>query len=81
VKGREFFIPFTEKFDVTAELKKLGDDLAYTEDFLQKVRVKLTNERFVSNAPQQVLDLERKKEEDAMHKIELLKTQIAALAK
>ena len=81
VKGREFFIPFTEKFDVTAELKKLGDDLVYTEDFLQKVRVKLTNERFVSNAPQQVLDLERKKEEDAMHKIELLKTQIAALAK
>ena len=81
VKGREFFIPFTEKFDVTAELKKLGDDLAYTEDFLQKVRVKLTNERFVSNAPQQVLDLERKKEDDAMHKIELLKTQMAALAK
>jgi valyl-tRNA synthetase len=81
VKGREFFIPFTEKFDVGAELKKLGDELNYTEDFLSKVRLKLQNERFVSNAPQQVLDLERKKEEDALHKIALLRTQMAALGK
>jgi len=81
VQGREFFIPFTEKFDVQAELKKLGDELKYTEDFLSKVLVKLQNERFVSNAPQQVLDLERKKEEDARHKIALLKTQMEALAK
>lgn len=80
VNGREFFVPFTEKFDVEAEKKKLQQDLDYTQDFLGKVRVKLQNERFVSNAPEQVLELERKKEQDALHKIELLTNQMKALS-
>ena len=76
----EYFVPFAENIDKEAELKKLNDDLAYAERFLQSVLKKLSNERFVQNAPEQVVAIERKKQADAEAKIKLLKEQIAGLA-
>ena len=61
------------------ELKKLNADLEYAEKFLQSVLKKLSNERFVSNAPEQVVAVERKKQSDAEEKIKMLKEQIANL--
>jgi valyl-tRNA synthetase len=75
----EYFVPFAENIDKEAELKKLNDDLAYAERFLQSVLKKLSNERFVQNAPEQVVAIERKKQADAEAKIKLLQEQIAAI--
>ena len=75
----EYFVPFAENIDKEAELKKLNDELAYAEKFLQSVLKKLANERFVQNAPEQVVAIERKKQADAEAKIKLLKEQIAAI--
>ena len=67
------------KLDVEAELKKLEAELAYQEGFLQSVRKKLGNERFVQNAKPEIVENERKKLADAESKIELLKENIKAL--
>ena len=75
----EYFVPFAENIDKDAELKKLNDELVYVENFLQSVLKKLSNERFVQNAPEQVVAVERKKQADAEAKIQLLKEQIAGL--
>ena len=75
----EYFVPFAENIDKDAELKKLNDELAYVENFLQSVLKKLSNERFVQNAPEQVVAVERKKQADAEAKIQLLKEQISGL--
>src|SRR6056300_763714 len=73
VKSTEFFIPIGDAIDVEAELEKIEKELSYTEGFLNSVRKKLSNERFVSNAPEQVIAIERQKEADALAKIETLK--------
>jgi valyl-tRNA synthetase len=75
----EYCIPLTEMVNVEEELKKLKDELKYTEGFLQSVVQKLLNEKFVSGAPEQVVANERKKQADAETKIGLLKEQIASL--
>ena len=54
-------------------------ELSYTEGFLKSVKKKLSNERFVNNAPEQVVINERKKEADALAKIETLKASLASL--
>ncbi|NCT11122.1 MAG: hypothetical protein GW772_13740, partial [Flavobacteriia bacterium] len=59
-----------------AEKIKLNEELQRAEGFLKSVQQKLSNERFVSNAPQQVLALERKKEADALAKIEMIKSSL-----
>ena len=61
------------------ELKKLEADLKYNEGFLQSVLKKLSNEKFVNNAPAKVIEMERKKQADAEAKIATLKESIAAL--
>lgn len=76
VKGREFFIPFGDNIDITSELEKLKKELDYTKGFLISVRKKLENEKFVANAPQNVIDIERKKEADALQKINILEDKI-----
>jgi valyl-tRNA synthetase len=81
VKSTEFFIPIGDAIDVEAELEKLEKELQYTEGFLNSVRKKLSNERFVQNAPEQVIAIERKKESDALAKIETLKQSISHLKK
>ena len=66
--------------DVKVELEKLKKELEYTEGFLKSVEAKLSNEKFVKNAPQSLVDKERKKQADAKAKIEILADKITALS-
>lgn len=77
----EYVVPLGNNIDVEAELKKLNDDLKYMQGFLRTVMGKLGNERFVNNAPAQVVELERKKQADAESKIKSIEERIAALGK
>ncbi|MCT4631012.1 valine--tRNA ligase [Winogradskyella sp.] len=79
VKSNEYFIPMAGSIDVEAEIKKLTEELNYTEGFLKSVQKKLSNERFVNNAPEQVVASEKKKEADALAKIETIKASLASL--
>ncbi|XCF05789.1 valine--tRNA ligase [Tamlana crocina] len=79
VKSNEYFIPMAGAIDVEAEIKKLTEELNYTEGFLKSVQKKLSNERFVAGAPEQVVNAEKKKEADALAKIETLKASLASL--
>ena len=80
VKSNEYFVPISGAIDVEAELVKLKEELKYTEGFLTSVQKKLANERFVNNAPEQVIAGERKKEADALAKIETLKASLNSLS-
>ncbi len=75
----ECFVPVSLNIDKEAELKKLQEELQYTEGFLNTVMKKLGNEKFVNGAPEKVVAIERQKKADAESKIEALKAQIAAL--
>ena len=75
----EYFIPLEGFIDVEAEKEKLQEELTYTEGFLKSVQKKLSNERFVNNAPEKVVEMERKKEADAMEKIAMLKKRLENL--
>jgi len=75
----EYFIPLTGKLDIQAEIAKLKTDLEYNRGFLVNVMKKLDNERFVSNAPESVLELERKKKSDAESKIKSIEEALKAL--
>ncbi|RXJ50781.1 valine--tRNA ligase [Gelidibacter gilvus] len=79
VHSNEYFIPISGAINVEEEIKKLNDELKYTEGFLKSVQNKLSNERFVNNAPAQVLQNERNKEADALAKIETIKSSLANL--
>ena len=80
VKSNEYFVPIsTENIDVEAEIKKLEAELKRAEGFLFGIRKKLSNERFVSNAPEQVITIERKKEADTKAKIETIKGSLHSL--
>ncbi|WP_299108735.1 valine--tRNA ligase [uncultured Tenacibaculum sp.] len=80
VKSNEYFIPISAgNIDVEAETKKLNAELKRAEGFLTGIQKKLSNERFVSNAPEQVIALERKKESDTLAKIETIKSSLASL--
>ena len=75
----EYAVPLGNNINVEEELKKLEADLKYNEGFLQSVLKKLSNEKFVNNAPAKVIEMERKKQADAEAKIATLKESIAAL--
>jgi len=80
VKSNEYFVPIAaDNINVEEEIKKITEELNYTEGFLKSVQKKLSNERFVNNAPEQVVANEKKKEADALAKIETLKASLAAL--
>lgn len=79
VKSNEYFIPISGAIDVEAEIKKIEEELKYTKGFLNSVQKKLSNERFVNNAPEQVIDMERKKQADAAAKIETLEKSLGSL--
>ena len=79
VRSNEYFVPMQGSIDIEAEVAKLTEELNYTEGFLKSVQKKLTNERFVNNAPEQVVASEKKKEADALAKIETIKTSLASL--
>ena len=80
VKSNEYFVPISiENIDVEAEVKKLEAELKRAEGFLFGIAKKLSNERFVANAPAQVITVERKKEADTVAKIETIKSSLKAL--
>lgn len=80
VKSNEYFIPMEGAIDVEEEITKLTEELNYTQGFLKSVQKKLSNERFVSGAPEQVVASEKKKEADALAKIETIKKSLASLS-
>jgi valyl-tRNA synthetase len=78
---REYAVPLGNLIDVEAELEKAEAQLKHLQGFLMGVRKKLSNERFVANAPEAVVALERKKESDSLEKIAALEQTIAELKK
>ena len=79
VKTTQYFVPLADKINAAEELPKLEADLEYLEGFLASVMKKLSNERFVQNAPEKVVANERAKQADAEAKIAALRERIAAL--
>ncbi|HIZ02273.1 MAG TPA: valine--tRNA ligase [Candidatus Bacteroides merdipullorum] len=77
----EYAVPLGNLVDVEAEIARMEAELKHKEGFLQGVLKKLSNEKFVSNAPAAVIELERKKQADAESIIKSLKESIAALKK
>ena len=81
VKTTQYFVPMSESIDVEAELEKLAAEEKYYEGFLRTVMGKLSNERFVQNAPEAVVQTERNKKRDAEAKLEAIRERMAALKK
>ena len=81
VRTIELFIALEGLVNVAEELAKAQKDLEYQQKFLAGVRAKLSNEKFTAHAPAQVIENERKKEADALSKIESLEAKIAQLSK
>src|SRR5690606_20018657 len=81
VGAKEYFIPMSSAVDVEAEIEKLEEELVYVEGFLKSVRGKLANERFVNNAPEKVVAVEKQKEADALAKIATIRESLANLQK
>ncbi|HSD13529.1 MAG TPA: valine--tRNA ligase [Flavobacterium sp.] len=79
VKSNEYFIPITGNVDIDAEIGKLTEELNYTKGFLKSVQAKLSNEKFVAGAPEKVIEMERKKEADALAKIATLEQSLVSL--
>lgn len=80
IKSDEFYLPMPEgSIDVEAEKAEIEKELEYTKGFLNSVMKKLSNERFVNNAPEQVVASEKKKQADAESKIKVLEEKLASL--
>ena len=75
----EFAVPLGNMIDVDAEIARMEAELKHKEGFLQGVLKKLSNEKFVNNAPAAVIEMERKKQADAESIIQSLKESIASL--
>ncbi|MDR2907619.1 MAG: valine--tRNA ligase [Bacteroidales bacterium] len=80
VKSTEFFIPLGDKIDKEAEKAKLLSELKQAENLLRSTQSKLSNERFVAGAPEQVIALERKKQSDAQQKIDVITKQLEQMS-
>ncbi|WP_081209055.1 valine--tRNA ligase [Salegentibacter sediminis] len=79
VRSNEYYIPITGAVDVEAEINKMEEELEYTRGFLKTVDKKLSNERFVNNAPEKVVAVEKAKKADAEAKIEALEASLKNL--
>ncbi len=79
VKTTQYFVPLGGLIDVEAERQKMGEELTYLEGFLASVMKKLSNERFVSSAPEKVVANERAKKADAEAKIAAIKERLEQL--
>jgi valyl-tRNA synthetase len=79
IDSNEYFIPFGDDIDLEAEKIKIEEELNYTKGFLQSVLKKLQNEKFVSSAPDKVIEIERKKESDALSKIKILEEKLQSM--
>ncbi|MEG9327990.1 valine--tRNA ligase [Salinimicrobium catena] len=79
VRSNDYFIPMAGAVDLDAEKAKLEEELNYTRGFLKSVEKKLSNERFVNNAPAKVVEIEQQKKQDAEAKIEAIEASLKAL--
>ena len=79
VNSNEYYIPLSDTIDVALEIEKLQKELNYTNGFLKIVEDKLSNEEFIKNAPQHLVDNEQSKRADAKAKIKILAEKISAL--
>lgn len=79
VKTDEFFIPFSENINLDEERDRIEKELEYQKGFLNILMKKLSNEKFVNNAPAQVVEAEKKKQADAEAKIKALEEQLTSL--
>jgi len=75
----EFYIPLAGSIDKDAERERLTKELEYTQGVLKSVQSKLSNERFVSNAKPEVVEIEKKKQADAEAKIKAIQEQLRVL--
>jgi valyl-tRNA synthetase len=78
VKSNEYFVPFSENVDVEVEIEKIQKELEYIKGFLVGVDKKLSNQRFVDNAPPKVVEIELRKKADAEHKMDILEAKLEA---
>ncbi|WP_183566684.1 valine--tRNA ligase [Mucilaginibacter sp. SP1R1] len=76
----EFYVPLSENVDPVAERARLEKEREYLTGFLKSVNAKLSNERFMSNAKPEIIDIEQKKRADAEAKLTILEENLAALA-
>lgn len=76
VKGRQFFVAIGNNIDVEAKIAELQKELIYTQGFVASIEKKMSNERFVQNAPEKVLELEKAKLNDGLTKIKLLQESL-----
>ena len=79
VGSQEYYVPLSESVDVEAEIKKIEEELKYTNGFLKSVQKKLSNERFVNNAPAAVVEKEKQKQADAEARMKVLEEQLKGL--
>jgi valyl-tRNA synthetase len=79
VKSNEYFVPIAGNIDVAAEIEKLEIELKYAQGFLNSVRIKLNNEKFVANAKPEIIENERNKETDALGKIATIEASLKSL--
>jgi valyl-tRNA synthetase len=77
--GITYSLPLGSSINPEEEKQKISEEIKYHKGFLQSVEKKLSNERFVNNAPEKVVAVEKKKKEDALKKIELLEKQLETL--
>ncbi len=76
IKGVEYYIPLGNLVDTEEEIAKLQKELSYAKGFLKSVQKKMSNERFIQNAPPKVIEMETQKRVDAEAKIKALEEQI-----
>jgi len=76
----EFYIPLTENIDPAAERVRLQKEMEYLNGFLKSVNAKLGNERFMSNAKPDIIEVELKKKADAESKLKVLEENLSGLA-
>ena len=79
VKSNEYFIPITGSINLEDEISKLSEELKYIQGFLKSVQAKLSNEKFVTGAPEKVLANEKQKEADALAKIATIEQSLSSL--
>ena len=79
VNANEYFIPISGSINVAEEIEKLSEELKYLQGFLKSVENKLNNEKFVAGAPEKVLEMERKKQADAISKITTIEQSLSSL--
>lgn len=79
IKTTEFYIPLAMNLNKEDEIERLTKELDYNKGFLKSVQIKLSNEKFVANAKPEVIEIERKKESDALSKIKTLEEQLSVI--